>query len=346
MQLIRGNDFDSYFDKLSDIYTHGCALSIGNFDGIHKGHDSIINKLKIIAKQNNLKTGVMLFDPSPKLYFALSRGESISRNLVLPLRDKLKILKDSGVDFVFLMRFNHSLSVLSAENFVNNYLIKKLNVKSLVVGEDFRFGYKGSGNYKLLDAYSKKGFFSVHKSITKNYTQINLNSNKHMNYKISSTQLRKYIKYGDFSSLHKLLGREYKLSGRVQHGNQLGRTIGFPTINIKMPNNIALAGVFCVKVLINDSWMSGVANIGFRPTLSSNLSNSYKNEYKKRCLLEVHLFDYNQSIYGINVEVVFYHKLREEQKFGSIDALKQQLSKDEKAARKYFIFQKDKDFVK
>ena len=319
MKLIRGNDFLNF--KANN--KKGCALAIGNFDGIHKGHQEILKQLRLIATRDGLETAVMLFNPNPKVYFAKQKNIYAPKK-VLPLKEQLILLSKYGIDNVFLMRFNNNLSNLSPDDFIKEYLLDKLMVKHLVVGEDFRFGHKGAGDYSLLKKYSL-----THDLLVSESEILLLNSNK-----ISSTWIRKCLNDGDFKNLKQILGREYSLSGKVAYGNQLGRKIGFATLNIKMPENICLSGVFCVKVEYKNKIINGVANIGFRPTI--NKSNNKSNN-KNKCVLEVHLFDFNQQIYGESVRVFFYKKLREEKKFPGLEDLKKQLSKDVNSAKNFFI---------
>ena len=329
MKLFRGNDFSEFCAisnnsvDLTKNPQKGCALAIGNFDGIHKGHLSILNQIKFLSEKNNLNSAVMLFSPNPKFYFAIKKQSNNIPKIVLPLRDQLLLLKQCGIDFVFLVRFNESFSSLSPESFIDDYLIKKLSVKYLVIGEDFRFGNKGLGDYDFLKTYNKN------LNIIKSETCI-LN-----NKRISSTWIRECLNKGNFDLLKQLLGREYILSGKVAYGNQLGRKIGFSTLNIKMPSDIALSGVFCVKVLLQDKIYEGVANIGFRPTIRFNKLNKFNNSHNK-CVLEIHLFNFNKQVYGSNIKIIFYKKLREEQKFPSLDKLKTQIFSDVNLAKDYF----------
>ena len=338
MKLFRGNGFSEYLEYKNSYFNSikGCVLAIGNFDGLHKGHVSIINQVKLLSEKHKLKSAVMLFAPSPKIYFSRKNNSYIPNTpntpntpkRVLPFRDQLILLKQSGIDFVFLIRFNESFSNLSPENFIDNYLINKLSVKHLVIGEDFRFGHKGLGDYDFLKNYNKK--INVIKSETFFIKQDLDKYNK-----ISSTWIRECLNKGYFDLLKKLLGREYILSGKVAYGNQLGRKIGFATINIKMPSDIALSGVFCVKVLLQDKIYEGVANIGFRPTIRFNKLNKFNKSHNK-CVLEIHVFNFNKQVYGCKIKVIFYKKLREEIKFPSLDKLKNQLFSDVNVAKEFF----------
>lgn len=319
MQLIRFNIKNSaQIIEIDNTIFKSCALTIGNFDGLHLGHQAILANLKSIAKEHNMPAAVMLFEPHPKVHFAKGKGLD-SHNRVLPIRDQLRYFKKYEIDIIYCIQFNEGFSKVNPEVFVKNLLIDKLKTKHLIVGKDFRFGHKGAGDFNLLSKLSNDNNFNLYQA-----KEVEVE-----NKRVSSTWVRDALKTGDFKLAANLLGREYVLSGKIGYGAQLGRSIGFATINLKLPKNIALSGVFCVKVefVDQDKMVNGVANVGFRPTVSKD---------KKRCLLEVHLLDFSEDVYGQKVKVYFYKKLRDEKKFSSLDNLKAQLSKDIKAGIDYF----------
>lgn len=306
MRLIRG---------LSNLkpYKEGCILTIGNYDGIHLGHQKILQSLVARAKSQNLKAIVFTFSRRPREHF----GKCSSSRRLMTLREKITKFIEIGIDAVIFAKFDDSLAQMSAENFILNILVSKLNIKEIFIGDDFRFGYGRLGNLKLLRDYAHKYDFIVNV----------INEVLVDGVRVSSTLLRHYIEKGDLQKIKTLLGRDFRIVGRVIHGDEIGKKLGFPTANINMHNRIILApGVYIVQVIgLNNTLFNGVANIGFRPTLNN-----------KRCLLEVHLFDFNENIYGKIIEVIFLHKLRVEKKFDSLLLLKQQIEKDVAQAKKYF----------
>ena len=307
MQLIRG------MHNLKTQLTTGCALTIGNFDGVHLGHQAVLRHLREKADQLNLPVVVMLFEPQPREYFM---GENAPARL-MRLRDKLHYLAELSVDYVVCLRFNRLFSQQSAVSFIEDLLVKKLNVKFLSIGDDFRFGEGRTGDFRLLQQAGKQFGFEVE-------------DNKSFcldEKRISSTAIREALLYDDLALAARLLGRPYQILGRVAHGNKLGRTIGFPTANIMLHRQVnPVKGVYAVKVRLNSGeFFYGVANIGKRPTI-----NGIKQ------LLEVHIFDFYRDIYGQTLQVTLCHKIRNEIKFPSFEALKAQIARDVITAREFF----------
>ncbi|MCK3658418.1 bifunctional riboflavin kinase/FMN adenylyltransferase [Pasteurellaceae bacterium Pebbles2] len=306
MQLIRGidaipNDFPA------------CALTVGNFDGVHLGHQAILHHLKQKAQALNLPTAVMIFEPQPREYFM---GENAPARL-MRLRDKLHYLRQANIDYVICIKFDRTFAEISAQDFIAELLVKKLHVAFLSLGDDFHFGKHRQGNFAMLTQAAQHFDFEVE----------NNRSFCHQQQRVSSTAIRHALAQDRLDDAQALLGRPYRIWGKVVHGQKLGRTIGFPTANIRLQRQVnPVKGVYAVRVELNcGAIFNGIANIGQRPTVSG-----------AKQLLEVHLFDFNQNLYGKNIQVEFCHKLRDEIKFPSLDALKVQIQQDEQNARQYF----------
>jgi len=302
MQLIRG---------LHNIKKQsGCALTIGNFDGVHIGHQEIIKRLVKKAHELKMPSLVISFSVTPESYFGRPKSRLSS------FRDKHLFLKSMGVEKHLLVRFNDSFSQTSATSFVENTLVEKLKAKHCFIGDDFRFGKDRLGNYELLEKLSKPNNFIVERVARVSFE----------NQQVSSSAVRRCLSSGNFSMAEKLLGRAFAISGRVSHGNKKGRTIGFPTINIGIRRRLSpVLGVFNVLVKVNKETYHGVCNVGKRPTVGG-----------EKTLLEVFIFDFKGDIYGEHVNIVFKHKSREEMKFDSFEELKQQIAKDVESGKKYF----------
>lgn len=305
MQLIRG---------LHNIETHsrGCVLTIGNFDGVHLGHQEVLNGLKEKAKMLSLPSTVMTFEPQPQELF---NGEQAPARLSR-LRDKLNLLSRYAIDRLLCVRFDAKFSAMTADEFIEKLLVNQLGVKFLVVGDDFRFGYQRTGNFEMLLAAGKKHGFEV----------VSTQSLKVSNARISSTLIRQHLAKGDVEQAQLMLGHPFVISGRVRHGDKKGRTIGFPTANIALDRKVSpVQGVFAVSVTLDEKEYQGVANIGKRPTVNG-----------LRIQLEIHLFDFEGDIYGKCLDTRILEKIRDEKKFDSFDLLKQQIEKDVIATKTYF----------
>ena len=303
MELIRG---------LHNIRSehHGCVLTIGKFDGIHLGHQAVLQNLLVEAKVRNLPAVVMVFEPQPEEFFAPSQAPA---RLSL-LRDKYIALKELGVHRLLCVRFCAQFSNISAQAFISDLLVKKLGVKFLAVGDDFRFGVGRSGDFTMLNAQAYEQGFNV----------VSTQSFRIDNHRISSTAIRSALSQGDFSLAKAMLGRPFEVSGNVVHGEQNGRKIGFPTANILLKRQKSpLSGVFAVKIHHHENVCDGVANVGRRPTLNGT-----------RVQLEAHLFDFHEDLYSQYLRVEFVSKIRDELKFINFDALKIQINKDAEQARR------------
>ncbi|WP_299878739.1 bifunctional riboflavin kinase/FAD synthetase [uncultured Cocleimonas sp.] len=286
-----------------------CVATIGNFDGLHLGHQKIISKLKQKAQELQLPLTVLSFEPLPAEYFSPNPPTRI-----YPLRDKIRLLEQLGVNNFLCLKFDKAFANMPPEVFVKDILQDYLNVKHLAVGDDFKFGYNRGGDFAMLNDLGKHSGMTV----------VDTPTVEKEAQRVSSTRIRKALEQGDISLANSLLGYNYQLSGRVRHGEKRGRTINFPTLNLKLPENISpKRGVYAVRVHgLNDSIHTGVANLGNRPTVSGS-----------RNRLEVHLFDFSDSVYGKYVCVELLEFIREEKRFENLDKLKEQILIDAEKAK-------------
>jgi riboflavin kinase/FMN adenylyltransferase len=290
-----------------------CVLTIGNFDGIHRGHQGLLSRLVAQAQQRGLPAYVLTFEPHPREYFTPAQAPA----RLASLRDKLLLLDAHGVDAICVSRFDARLATLSAENFITKVLVHGLQVRHLIIGDDFRFGAQRRGDFAMLQAAGAQAGFTVEAMPTL----------QDQSLRVSSSAVRAALANGDLQQAERLLGRPYSLAGKVVKGQQLGRTLGFPTANIHIKHAPPLSGVFAVRVDgLADAPVTGVANLGVRPTVNAGT----------RPVLEVHLFDWQQSCYGAHLRVHFLARLRPEQKFASLDALTAQIALDADQARAWF----------
>ena len=294
----------------------GCVATIGNFDGVHRGHQAILARLRERAVELGVPSCVVIFEPQPREFFA---PDSAPARLTR-LREKLELLAAQGVDRVLCLAFNRRLRELSAEEFVRQVLVDGLRVKHLEIGDDFRFGAARRGDFAFLVEAGKSHGFSVEAALT-----VELDGER-----ISSTRIRQALQAGELELAERLLGRPYTLAGRVLHGQKLARQLGTPTANIQLKRSKPpLHGVFLVSVLDGAQRFHGVGNIGQRPTVQGDGSPH----------LEVHLLDFAGDLYGRRLTVEFHHKLRDEQRFASLEALKTAIDADVAAARAYWLGQ-------
>ncbi len=295
-------------------FPNGCVLTIGNFDGVHLGHRAVIDTLAARGRERNLPTVVMLFEPQPLEYFLADNAPS----RLMRLREKILALNKLPIDNVVIVRFNRALANLEPEQFIQQILISKLNVKHLVIGDDFHFGKARRGNFNLLKEQSELLGFTVEKSTAYRLAD----------FRVSSTLIRDALNADDLVQARRLLGQDYSICGRVAQGDKLGRTLGFPTANIKMlRRNAPIHGVFAVTMTgIDNREFQGVANVGTRPTIDGN----------HKVILETHLFNFDQDIYGRYVSVHFKQKLRHEMRFESLEQLQSQIRHDVAAAKDFF----------
>jgi riboflavin kinase/FMN adenylyltransferase len=295
---------------------HGCVLTIGNFDGVHRGHQALLTQLKQEGQRLGLPVMVMIFEPQPLELFAADKAPA----RLTRLRDKVKYLAQAGVDYLLCVKFDPRFAAHTAQSFIAELLVEKLGVKFLMVGDDFHFGANRLGDFPLLQKAGKEYDFTV----------ISTPTFREGNQRISSTAIRNALRDDDLAQAESLLGHPYGISGRVVHGDELGRAIGFPTANLPLKRLVApVKGVYAVDVYgLGLQPLPGVANIGTRPTVAG-----------VRQQLEVHLLDVTMDLYGRHIDVVLRAKLRNEQRFASLDALKQQIANDVVTARKFFGLQ-------
>ena len=281
------------------------ALAIGNFDGFHLGHQALLIKLCEVAKNKNLTPAVMTFEPHPREFFTpLNAPERLCN-----LREKLERFADANIQKVFVFAFNQRFAQITAQEFMQQTLRESLNANTILVGEDFKFGAKRAGT---ISDFKAADFDLI------SLPQVNLGAER-----VSSTRVRSALASGNLHLASQLLGRNYSISGKVVHGAKRGRELGFPTANIHMRHERpALTGVYAVKL----DGLNSVANLGVRPTIAG----------VPKLLLEVHVIDFNDDLYGKHVHVEFLHKIRIEMKFESLDALKTQIAADVVVARDFF----------
>jgi riboflavin kinase / FMN adenylyltransferase len=317
-----------------------CALTIGNFDGVHRGHQAMIALLRSEAAHRGVPSCVLSFEPHPRDYFAALAGKpELAPTRIATLRDKLTELERCGVDQAVILPFNAALASLSPQAFIDDVLVKGLNAKYVLVGDDFRFGAKRAGDYATLDAQGQLKGFDVAR----------MQSYEVHGLRVSSSAVREALAQGRMQDAAKLLGRPYSISGHVVHGRKLGRELGkdsdlpggFRTLNLRFSSKShawksAASGIFCVRVHgLYDEPLDGVANLGIRPSLDANDVNG------GRVLLETHILDWPASLgaehgYGKITRVELLHKLHEELKYDGLDDLTQGIARDVTAARVYF----------
>lgn len=290
------------------------VVTIGNFDGVHLGHQALLKKAIQRARELDVPMIVMTFEPHPFEFFA---KDNVSIPRLTRLREKCCALLETGADYVLVLPFNQQLASLSASDFVTQILHDALHTKHVLVGDDFQFGRGRQGSFSLLQQMGKALGFETEFMATV----------KVEGERVSSTRVRKALADGDHALVKRLLGRPYYMLGKIQHGDKLGRQLGFPTANIFLHRKLApVSGVYAVLMHdVADQPLPGAANVGSRPTVDGT-----------KTLLEVHLIDFDQDIYGRYVKVEFCEKLREEMRYPNLDLLKDQIAKDVALTRKYF----------
>lgn len=292
----------------------GCVATIGNFDGVHIGHQSMFAQVAELATQHSLPSVVMTFNPLPHEFF---KPETRSMRLQT-FRDRVLSIQDCGIDRLLVIRFDQAFANQSADTFSQHQLIDGMGVRHLLIGDDFHFGQNRSGSIETLRALQVPGSFEVSAAATVN----------HQHSRISSTRIRQLMQDNDCEQVTTLLGRPHRISGRIIHGEKVGRQLGFPTANVALKNHRPLlCGVFAVEAHTQDgqSWPA-VANLGERPTIGG-----------RKLLLEVHLLDQTMDLYGQTLAVDFHHFIRGEKKFDSLDELKAAIGADADTARQYFL---------
>lgn len=310
MRLIRGlSNLRAMAGASNSPLSGGCVATIGNFDGVHRGHQVIIDQVRDKARALGVPSVVMVFEPQPREFF---QGAEAPPRL-MPFRQKFEALLANGIDCVLCLRFDDQFRQYSGMGFIEDVLIRGLAVRHLVVGDDFRFGCDRAGDFRLLEQVGAQRGFTVEHTRT-----IEIDGDR-----VSSTRIRNTLAANDLGLAAQLLGHPYRISGRVVYGRQLGRTIGAPTANVRLERRGALRGVYVVDVTLPDgSHHGGVANIGLRPTVDGRQPS-----------LEVHLLDYAGTLYGQRITVEFRHFVRDEERFDSIDELKQHIARDIEQAR-------------
>lgn len=293
---------------------YGCVASVGNYDGVHLGHQQVIRSLAKMGESLRLPTAVITFEPHPMEFFVPDRAPP----RLMTVREKIEAMSSLGVDVLCCLRFNHDLANTEPEDFIKDLLVDKLGVEYFVVGDDFRFGRNRRGDFEMLRSLGETLGMQVAR--TESFT---MDGNR-----VSSTRIRECLKSGDLTGAAKMLGREYSMSGKVVRGDGNGRRWGFATANVKPDfHNLPLSGIFIAEVtgIAGHDFYPAAASLGVRPTVDGD-----------RKLLEVHVLDFDQDIYGRQIHVRFLKKLRDEIKFDSIDAMKGQIFKDIARTREFF----------
>lgn len=291
----------------------GSVVTLGAFDGVHLGHQALLKQLIQKGRELGLPTVVVLFEPLPREYFAPLDAPP----RLMSFREKFQALRELGIDRVLRINFNDAFRQMSATQFAEEVFVKGLGSRCIIVGDDSHFGRNRTGDLQLLEEIGSRQGFEVVPTDT-----LNVDAER-----VSSTRIREALEQGDFTLAETLLGCPYSIAGRVMQGQQLGRQLGVPTANMKLERIRApLAGVYAVEALIGDRYYPGVANVGTRPTIGDLV----------KAILEVHLLDFSDNIYGRNIRVVFRQKIRDEQKFESLELLREQIYQDIKAGRQFF----------
>ncbi|MDG5470334.1 bifunctional riboflavin kinase/FAD synthetase [Jeotgalibacillus sp. ET6] len=293
----------------------GLSLALGFFDGVHLGHQKVIQTAIDYAKKNGLKSGVMTFDPHPSVVLSTEKKEI---DYLTSLDRKIALFKQMGLDYAFIVRFTSNFANLEPQQFVDRYLID-LNVTHVTAGFDYTYGKFGRGTMETLPFHSRQTF-----------TSTTVGEMKDREEKVSSTRIRKTLHEGKVDEARQLLGYFYTVEGVVVHGDKRGRKIGFPTANIQVSHQglIPATGVYAVRLFVHDEWFEGVCNVGYKPT--------FNDPDHKALSVEVHLFNYNESIYGEKVMVEWHVRIRSERKFNGIEELVFQIEKDKQDAVAYF----------
>ena len=320
MRILRGFDHPDQ--------AKACALTIGNFDGVHRGHQAMLALLQSEARHRNVTSCVMTFEPHPRDYFAKAfKQPDLAPARIASLRDKLHELAACGVQQCIVLPFNEKFAAQSPDDFINNVLVQGLGVKYVLVGDDFRFGAKRLGDYAMLDAAGAQLGFDVAR----------MNSYEVRGLRVSSSAVREALARGAMDEVAQLLGRPYAISGHVVHGRKLGRELQCPTLNLRFAHwKPAASGIFVVRVHgLHETPLQGVANLGIRPSLEPNDVNG------GRVLLETHCLDWPASLgaeggYSKIIRVELLHKLHDELAYDGMDALKQGIHKDCEDARTWF----------
>lgn len=305
----------TYDENIELLNPEETVAAIGFFDGIHKGHQKVIKKAQSLAEQQNRKSAVITFSPHPSV--VLNNKKAV--HYLTPLPEKKAILEEMGIDILYIIKFDKQLSQVLPEDFIQHFMIK-LQIKHLVTGFDFTYGHKGKGNVHTLPEHAKGNF---------NLTVIEKLEDE--GEKVSSTRIRQLLQEGNVQKISELMERPFVTSGVVIAGEQRGTSLGYPTANIEPEATYALpkVGVYGVKVHVQGQYFYGMANVGYKPTFHELAQHNQP-------ILEVHLFDFNQSIYGKQLKIEWHVFIRDEQKFAEVEDLVKQLAQDEAAVRHFF----------
>tara|TARA_B100000963_G_scaffold162282_1_gene141099 strand:+ start:3043 stop:3990 length:948 start_codon:yes stop_codon:yes gene_type:complete len=314
MYLIRGiQNIDLFLSKYGD---KDLIATIGNFDGLHLGHQHIIKNMQRDADTNNWSKIVIFTEPHAKEFFAEALGtEEKKPPRIFPWSEKVRRLKELDVEYSFFLNFNNQLRNMTPEDFIKNVL-SRLSIKKIVIGDDFRFGINREGDFRFLQSWGEENDILVEKTETFSFGD----------ERVSSSRIRDCLIEGKFNEAKELLGRPYTFSGKVVYGQQLGTKLGVPTANLWLPRNkLPIAGVYVVRVVAEGKEFGGIANMGVRPTVDGQSP-----------VLEVHILEFNGNLYGKKISVEFIKKVRNEKKFDGLDELKRQIFKDISTAKEYF----------
>lgn len=316
MHIIRGIIHEKRpLDQALSQQLPACVLTMGNFDGVHLGHQQLLKQLIQKAREKQLPSVVITFELQPQEYFLAAKAQEITKTRLMRLREKCRALAEMGVDYCVCLNFNEQFAQVSAEDFVEQLLVKQLGVKAVIIGDDFRFGAKRQGTRELLIELGQRWGYEVNQLET-----IQCDAER-----VSSSRVRQALLNNNFEQAKQLLGRDYFLTGRVIHGDKRGRELGFPTANLYCAHQgILLRGIFAVTINgVEPSPLKGVANFGYRPMFNND-----------RLWLEVFIFDYSGDLYGKELTVNFIHKLRDEACFDTLEELVSQMQRDVAEAKK------------
>ena len=290
---------------------HGSVLAIGAFDGLHRGHAALLAKVHERATKKGLVAAAVSFEPLPRSYFSPAPLKRLSS-----VREKLCGFAEAGIETLLQLHFNAALVAMSAEDFVREVMVARMGAREIWVGADFRFGHNRVGDVALLEAMQGEGDYEVR------VLDVVTNGD---GQRVSASRVRGALASGDFVHAAELLGRRFSIGGRVVRGQRMGHTLGYPTANIRLGKRVSpVSGIFAVRVGVGGKWWPGVASLGVRPTIAGG----------GEPLLEAHLFDFDGDLYGQRIEVKFVAKLRDEEKFAGLDALRTQMDRDAAEARR------------
>ncbi len=310
MHLIRYPQNKSF--RQSNNLANGSCITIGNFDGVHLGHQALISQVVKAAKTKGRQSVVVTMQPLPTQYFSGSQAVEV----LTSFKHKYQILQAIGVDVMCVLNFNQKLANMSATDFYQRIICEGLKAQFVLVGDDFRFGINREGDFNMLANLALKDDIEIVESASVIVDD----------QRISSTVIRKYLNHGDFVAVKQMLGRDFNVLGKVAHGKKIGRTIGYPTVNIELKGGaFPLHGIYVVEIKISGKLYPAVASVGFNPSVGGNAKR-----------IEVYVLDFDQDVYGQSVEVLFYKKLRNEVEFDSLKLLTSAIEKDVQLTRNFF----------